>query len=631
MTSDIGDNFADAIDECEDNIADAIDQSAHNIADAIDESEEILDPLDGLIERAAENPGAPFEPAVLESLGMLKEYDRASFEVLRAGLKKVHCRVLELDKAIGIAFGPAGSASGSGRDSSQSDTLIRLAAPADLFHTREGTGYADINVNGHRETHALRSKGFRRFLAYEYYKETQGAANTESTNSALGAIEAKAIFDSPERLVFTRVGELDGKFYLDLCNDVWGAVEIGECGYRVVDNPLVRFRRSASMKALPSPVAGGSIDELRPFLNLKSSDEFVLVIAFLLAALRPRGPYPVLTVHGEQGSAKTTFCRILKQMVDPSNSKLSRLPREDRDLFIAAQGSHVMGYDNVSDLPEWMSDALCQLSTGASLKARELYTDQGEVVLDAVNPIILNGIEDFVTRGDLADRSLALTLEPIPEENRLSEDDLWATIDAAHPRILGALLEGAVRGLKMLPVTRLKKLPRMADFARWAIACETAFWPSGTFALAYGGNREEAVNIVLDSDPVAIALRAFMDSRSTNWTGTATTLLHALNVQVGEKHTRLKDWPKSAGTLGGQLRRLSPLLRKVGIEIDFKQSGTRQIYIAFDRRASTSSTGRTPAAQYDRDLDGLDGVDAHPAGEAREPTPDNAGTVRYEV
>ena len=33
--------------------------------------------------------------------------------------------------------------------------------------------------------------------------------------------------------------------------------------------------------------------------------------------------------------------------------------------------------------------------------------------------MILNGIEDIVTRPDLADRAVFLTLEPIPEERRL--------------------------------------------------------------------------------------------------------------------------------------------------------------------------------------------------------------------
>ena len=103
-----------------------------------------------------------------------------------------------------------------------------------------------------------------------------------------------------------------------------------------------------------------------------------------------------------------------------------------------------------------------------------------------------------------------LTLEPIPEERRRPEAELWAAFEAERPRILGVLLDAVVEGLKRLPETRLPKLPRMADFALWATACETALWPAGTFWSAYCGNRDEAVEGVIDADPIAAAVRAMM-------------------------------------------------------------------------------------------------------------------------
>ena len=77
---------------------------------------------------------------------------------------------------------------------------------------------------------------------------------------------------------------------------------------------------------------------------------------------------------------------------------------------------------------------------------------------------------------------------------------MWAAFEAERPRILGALLDAVAVGLKRLPATRLEKLPRMADFALWATACETALWPAGTFSSAYSGNRDEAVEDVIDAD-----------------------------------------------------------------------------------------------------------------------------------
>ena len=297
--------------------------------------------------------------------------------------------------------------------------------------------------------------------------------------------------------------------------------------------------------------------------------------------LRDRGPYPVLVLSGEQGSAKSTFSAILRALLDPNTAPLRALPREDRDLFIAASNGHVLAFDNVSGLPPWISDTLCRLATGGGFAVRQLYTDQDEVLFDAARPVILNGIEDIVTRPDLADRAVFLTLEPIPEERRRPEAELWAAFDAERPRILGALLDAVVWGLKRLPDTHLPKLPRMADFALWATACETALWPDGTFWSAYCGNRDEAVEDVIDADPVAAAVRALMVER-TEWTGTASDLLGALAEVVGDRIAKAKTWPASPRALSGRLRRAATFLRKIGIEIDYIKEGrarTRIIHI----------------------------------------------------
>ena len=99
------------------------------------------------------------------------------------------------------------------------------------------------------------------------------------------------------------------------------------------------------------------------------------------------------------------------------------MPREDRDLVIAASNGHVLACDNVVGLPGWISDTLCRLATGGGFAVRQLYTDQDEVLFDAARPVILNGIEEIVTRPDLADRAVFLTLQPIPEEHRRPEQD----------------------------------------------------------------------------------------------------------------------------------------------------------------------------------------------------------------
>jgi hypothetical protein len=393
-----------------------IDDPKAQITASIDAAEDVRDPLEGLVEKVAADPGAAFMPEVLERLAALKKDDRAAFEVLRAQLKRAGCRVTALEDAIAEASGEIG-----GRGPTQADILIELAQSAELFHTPDGIGYADLDINGHRETWPIRAKGFRRWLARRFYETTQGAPSSEALQSALNVIEAKAHFDAPERVVHIRIGGLDGRLYLDLCDEIWRAVEIDDTGWRVIENPPVRFRRAAGMQLLPMPVPGGSIETLRSFLNVRSEADFVLVVVWALAALRNCGPYPVMVLSGEQGSAKSIYSAILRGLLDPNTAPLRALPREDRDLFIAASNGHVLVFDNVSGLPAWISDTLCRLATGGGFAVRQLYTDQDEVLFDAARPIILNGIEDIVTRPDLADRAVFLTLEPIPEERRRSD------------------------------------------------------------------------------------------------------------------------------------------------------------------------------------------------------------------
>jgi hypothetical protein len=547
------------------------------ICDAVENAEEIHDPLDDLIERTRTDSGAPFAPDVLNRLAELKRTDLSAFETFRSELKEAGCRLTALDEALAKKTGERRR-----RGPTQADLLIELARAANLFHAPDWAGFADIEIDGHRETWPIRSKGFKCWLIRCFYQATKGSPSSESLQAALNVIEATARFDGDEITVHMRVGAEDEHIYVDIGDGAWRTIEIDRKGYRVIDILQVPFRRSQGMRPLPIPEEGGSIERLRDYLNVKSDTDFVLVVAWMLACLCGRGPYPVLVLSGEQGSAKSTFARMLRALIDPNSAPLRALPRDDRDLFVAATNSHVLAFDNVSGLPPWISDTLCRLATGGGFAVRQLYTDQDEVLFDAVRPIILNGIEDIVTRPDLADRAISLTLEPIPEDRRRPEAELWAAFEADCPRIFGALLNAVAEGLKRLPATSLPGLPRMADFAQWATACETAFWPAGTFWSAYCGNLNETVDAVIEGDPVASMVRAVMADGS-EWTGTASDLLGELTKAAHERVVKSKSWPDTPPALSGRLRRAATFLRKVGIEVAFGRKGrgrTRIIHIS---------------------------------------------------
>src|SRR5215813_12782823 len=255
------------------------------VAATIGAAEDIRDPLDGIVEKAATDPGAPFAPDVLERLAALQKDNRPAFELLRAQLKSAGCRVTVLDEAIAEENGDTG-----GRGPKQADMLIGLAQSAELFHSPDGIGFADLDIDGHRETWPIRSKGFRRWLARRFYDTTQGAPSSEALASALNVIEAKAHFDAPEREIYVRVGGLDGRLYLDLGDETWRAVEIDVTGWRVIDNPPVRFRRAAGMQPLPMPVRGGRIVCRRcAFVALREA--FFRLLAFAMNVAPPACAY----------------------------------------------------------------------------------------------------------------------------------------------------------------------------------------------------------------------------------------------------------------------------------------------------------------------------------------------------
>ena len=166
--------------------------------------------------------------------------------------------------------------------------LPNLNVDSQLFHTAGGAAFADIMIDGHRETWALRSDRLRSWLRRQYYEKTGSVPGAGAIRRDLDFLEARAQFDGPQRAIHIRTAEHEGRIYLDLADDLWRAVEIGPEGWRVTGRPPVRFRRAAGMLPLPVPLRGGSIEALAPFLNLPGRSDFVLVVAWLLAALRRR-------------------------------------------------------------------------------------------------------------------------------------------------------------------------------------------------------------------------------------------------------------------------------------------------------------------------------------------------------
>ena len=355
---------------------------------------------------------------------------------------------------------------------------------------------------------------------------------------------------------------------MDLSNEKWEAVKVTRDGWQVVLDPPVRFRRPQGMFPLPTPIKNGSLAHLRDMVNVGSDSDWALLLGWLIQALRPTGPYPILVLHGEQGSAKSTVARILRRLVDPNKAELRGDYREARDLAIAATNGWFLVLDNLSHLSTWLSDALCRLSTGGGFGTRMLYANDEEILFDFQRPIILTGIQELVTGGDTLDRAIVVYLPAIPKGNRRPEKAFWEDFTAAQSGFLGALLDAVSVGLSNVNQVTLKELPRMADFAIWCSAAEPGLpLEAGAFMAAYMGNRDSANELTLESSPVVAPLKELLEQGE--WCGTATELLAHLDHQVEEKITKGRTWPKTPRSLSNVLRRIAANLRAAGIEIDF--------------------------------------------------------------
>jgi putative DNA primase/helicase len=300
-------------------------------------------------------------------------------------------------------------------------------------------------------------------------------------------------------------------------------------------------------------------------------------------ALRDTGPYPVLTINGEQGTGKSVFSRMIRSLVDPSAAPIRAVPKDDRDLVVSAGNSWALVFDNLSGVPAWFADALCRLATGSGFATRMLHTDRGESIFDAARPIILNGIPSLTDRADLADRTMTIHLATITEEARNPEDELLTAFEAKRPIILGALLDAVSGALRNLDKVKLERAPRMADLAKWITAAEPSLgWEPGQFLSAYRDNRREVVEASFEADAVAIAIRDWiLAAHPDGWTGTPTELLAALNMTtlVSDGTRKSKLWPLSAQALGNRIERIAPLLRAKGFLIDRRRTGERLIII----------------------------------------------------
>ncbi len=516
------------------------------------------------------------------------------------------CDYHEAARRLAERFGPAPARDGpgDGRPASQASRLVRLAlATYDVFASPDGEPMAVARPGPPVALPLRGERGLRAALAHRFAEEAGRVPTAAALTDVLSVLEGRAL-TAPRREPALRLARWqdpttgEAAIVLDLGRADGLAVVIRPGRWEVTPTPDgIIWRRTRLTGELPVPERGpgdarARLDGLRTLLNLTDA-AWDLFVGSLVAGFFPDIPHPIELLRGPEGSGKSTAARLRVQLTDPSPVPLRSPPKSLDDWQVAAAGSWVVAVDNLSAVPDWLSDAFCRASTGDGLVKRELYTSQGLSVLAFRRLVVLTTIDAGALRGDLADRLVWFELARIPDDARQPEAAIIAAFERGHARWLGAVCDLAAAVLAVLPDVRLPAYPRMADYARVLAAVDQV---ASTQALAaYRAQRGELAREVVAADAVAAAVQEFLDDRGgATWTGTASELYAAL---TPERPPR--GWPADATRLSGRLRRAEEPLRRIGITVTFSASHRAGRLITLTRtpvaRHETQET-RVPAA-----------------------------------
>lgn len=462
-----------------------------------------------------------------------------------------------------------------------------------LFHGEDDTVFAVLPVGTTRQVWPLDSKEVAAWLAMKYYRAYGKVPGGQAIRDTVKTMEGIGKHGSTREKVWLRTAERDGVLYLDLSNEAWEAVAIKGGSWEVIPRPPVWFKRTAGMKELPRPERDGDIGLLRRFLNIGGDQEWILVRAWLTAALRPVWPYPILVLSGQQGSAKSTNATFLRMLIDPSLAMIRQEPKSRQDLIVAGDNSWVLAFDNLSYLTAEMSDAMCCIATGTGFTCRALFTDRTEAIFQFCRPIITTSIEDIASRSDVCERSILIHCPIITGDTRRSYQAIKKAYEQELPLILGGALNLLAKAQRRFRYVKETGLPRMGDFARWGIAVEQALGePEGSFLEAYNSNLVVGKANAIESSPLVPALLALVE-KWPEWEGSASRLLADLK-DCAFGLMQAKDWPKVPSQLSNRLRRLAPNLPAVGIKAEVRTVDGYKIWRIVRTEGESIATAVTP-------------------------------------
>jgi hypothetical protein len=457
--------------------------------------------------------------------------------------------------------------------------------------------YAKINDN-HYDLISLTSHKFEKYIYKIFYEsEPKIILPKELRNEIIEHLQYKAEYSNIIKKLDLRVSKTDDyTFYYDLTNNNDSSViKITPDGWSIENKSPILFRRFKNQLAQVNPQSSFStvdgiddkiFDKFIDLLNVKDDGNKLLLKCYIISLFIPDIAKPILMLHGEQGSAKSTLQELIRMLVDPSNVLTLTFPRDINELIQKLSHNYITYFDNVSSIKEWISDQLCRGVTGSGFSKRQLYTDDEDIIYNFKRCIGFNGINLGATKADLLDRGIIIQLERILKEKRRKLEDIFNEFEILKPELLGYIFNVLVNVLQVKQkggITMPDGLNRMADFEEYAeIISRCMGYQENKFLRVYQENIGIQIDEAIAASPLSIAVVEFMkDSYDDNgniikvneeWSGTATELSEKLNeiaeLQLKISIQKIRNWPKSPNYLSRRLNEVKTNLREKGIIIE---------------------------------------------------------------
>jgi len=465
-----------------------------------------------------------------------------------------------------------------------SEYLIRIVREKclEFFTDETDTAFVQIPVGNHFEVWLLESQQFCRWAASAYHKLRGKAPYSQALADARLILWGDCL-EGPIHKLQNRVAWHEGGLWYDLSDEDWRAVRVTDSGWEIADKPPILFRRYSHQQPQVEPVKGGKVNDILSFLNLPDDDGLKLLLkVYLVSCFLPDIPHPILDLAGDQGSAKSSFFRALRSVIDPSATPTLAFSRDQKEVVQQLSHNWFAPFDNVTSLPAWLSDLLCRAATGEGISKRGLYTDDEDFIYRYKRVVGINAIVNPANRPDLLDRCIILNLTRISDDKRRTERELQAAFAKVLPGILGGCFDALSHAIKVYPLKQ-PVLPRMADFALWGAGISEGLgYSQQQFLDAFQANIAELNELALEAQPFAQAIIALTDEFG-GWQGTASQLLREANRIADEQgiSTESKAWPGSSVWATRRLKEAQVNLQQAGIEVNYRTlEGRLQIYLS---------------------------------------------------